>query len=138
MALFLEFLAEQWILATALAVCLMLLLQYESRKGGASLTPQQLINQVNQQQAVVVDLRDKKEFNQGHIVDALNIPHAKLKDCLAELEAYKDKPVVLVCKLGQHSGSAGKLLTAGGFGKVSRLGGGMLEWQSSQLPLVKQ
>lgn len=136
MALFLEFLAEQWMLAGGLAVCLMLLFQHESRKGGPSLTTQQLIHQVNQQQAVVVDLRDSKEFQQGHIVDALNIPHAKLAERVAELESYRDKPVILVCKMGQHAGAAGKVLKAKGFEQVSRLSGGMTEWGSSQLPLV--
>jgi rhodanese-related sulfurtransferase len=137
MALFLEFLTEQWMFAGGLVVCLILLLQHESRKGGPSVTPQQLINQVNQDKAVVVDLRDPAEFRGGHIVDALNIPHAKLADSITELERYKDKPLILVCKIGQHSGAAGKTLAAKGFEKVSRLGGGIAEWQNTQLPLVK-
>ena len=135
---FLQFLSEQWILATALIVCLALLLRYESAKGGPTLSPQQLINEVNRNQAVVVDLRDSKEFDQGHIVDALSIPHAKLNDRLAELGSYKERPVVLVCKMGQHSGAAGKQLKAAGFEQVSRLNGGMMEWTNLQLPLITQ
>lgn len=138
MALFFEFLAAQWMLVAALLVCVTLLIRHESLKGGPSLTPQQLVNQVNQQQAVVVDLRDSKEFQQGHIVDAINIPHAKLADRMAELEPYKQQPLILVCKIGQHAGAAGKQLTAAGFEQVSRLGGGMMEWNSSQLPLVSK
>lgn len=136
MALFLDFLVEQWMLAAAMVVCITLLVRHESLKGGPTLTSQQLVNQINQQDAVVVDLRDTSEFNQGHIVNALNIPHAKLAARMAELEAYKERPLVLVCKLGQHSGAAGKLLSAEGYSQVSRLSGGMAEWQSSQLPLV--
>lgn len=136
MALFLEFLAGQWLVAGGLLVCIILLLQHESRKGGPALSPQQLISKVNQEQGVVVDLRDSSEFKQGHIVDALNIPHAKLVARLAELEPHRNKPVILVCKMGQHSGTAGKTLTANGFEQVFRLAGGMMEWQSSQLPLV--
>ena len=136
MALFLEFLTEQWIVATALIVCIILLIKHESRKGGPTLSPQQVINLVNREQAVVVDLRDSKEFQQGHIVDALNIPHAKLAERVAELESYRDKPLILVCKMGQHSGAAGKTLAAKGFEQVSRLSGGMMEWQTSQLPVV--
>lgn len=117
-------------------VCIALLLRHESQKGGATLTPQQVVSQINQQQAVVVDLRDSKEFQQGHIVNAINIPHAKLVSRLDELQRYKSQPIVLVCKLGQHSGMAGKQLAAAGFEQVSRLKGGMAEWQSSQLPLV--
>ena len=136
MALFLEFLAEQWIVASALIVCIGLLVRHESAKGGPTLTPQQLITEVNQKQALVVDLRDNKEFDQGHIVDAINIPHAKLAGRMAELESSKDKPIILVCKMGQHSGAAGKALATEGFEQVSRLSGGMMEWQNMQLPLV--
>ena len=138
MAQLLEFLAEQWILASALIVCIILLIKHESRKGGPTLSPQQLISLVNKEEAVIVDLRDSNEFKQGHIVDALNIPHAKLADRMAELESYRDKPLILVCKMGQHSGAAGKTLAASGFEQVSRLSGGMMEWQSSQLPLVSK
>ncbi|ARN73602.1 rhodanese-like domain-containing protein [Oceanicoccus sagamiensis] len=136
MALFFEFLAEQWIVASALMVCIGLLIRHESAKGGPTLTPQQLITEVNQKQAVVVDLRDSKEFDQGHIVDAINIPHAKLASRMTELEASKDKPIILVCKMGQHSGTAGKAMAAEGYSQVSRLSGGMMEWQNMQLPLV--
>jgi rhodanese-related sulfurtransferase len=136
MGLFLEFIAEQWIVASALAVCIALLIRHESAKGGPTLSPQQLINQVNQQQAVVVDLRDASEFGQGHIVDAVNIPHAKLAGRVSELASYKDRPIVLVCKMGQHSGAAGKLLGAQGFQQISRLSGGIMEWKNLQLPLI--
>lgn len=136
MALFLEFVTQQWMLVGALLVCIILLVKHESRRGGPTLTPQQVINKVNAEQAVIVDLRDAKEFKAGHIVDAINIPHAKLADKVSELESYRNKPLILVCKMGQHSGAAGKTLRAKGFEDVSRLNGGMMEWNSSQLPLV--
>lgn len=136
MELFLQFISAQWILVTALIVCIILLLRHESRKGGESLSPQQLVARVNQAEAVVLDVRDAKEFDQGHIVDALNIPFAKLAERMSELEKFKSRPVVVVCKMGQHSGAAGKQLRAQGFEDVSRLSGGMVEWKAQQLPLV--
>ena len=137
MALFLEFLGQQWMLVGALAVCGFILINHESRRGGTSLSPQQLVNKVNQGEAMVVDLRDSSEFNKGHIIDALNIPHAKLKDQLQQLESHREKPIILVCKMGQHAGAGGKLLAAEGFTDINRLNGGMMEWQNMQLPLVK-
>ena len=136
MAVFFEFLSEQWLLTGALAACIFLLIQNESRRGGPSLSPQQVINKVNNEQAVVLDLRDEKEFKAGHIVDAINIPHAKLAGRMSDLERYRERPVILVCKIGQHAGPAGKALRAAGFNDVSRLNGGMSEWSNSQLPLV--
>ena len=136
--MFFDFLAEQWPLASALVVCVLLLLFHESRRGGRTLSPNQLVQLVNAEQAAVVDLRDPAEFRKGHIVDAVNIPYGKLDERLGELEALRERPLVLVCKMGQHSSAAGKKLLGKGFPKVNRLGGGIMEWQNSQLPLVKE
>lgn len=137
MALFLEFLAEQWILAAALLAVIIMLIMHEARKSGPSLSPQQAINLVNSEQGVFVDLRDAATFKQGHIVDALNIPAPKLADRLAELEKYRERPIVLVCKMGQQAGGAGKQLRAGNFEKVYKMSGGMMEWVNLQLPTVR-
>lgn len=137
MELFFEFLGQQWILVGALATALVMLWMHESRKSGQSLSPQQAINLVNAEGGLFLDLRDSGEFSKGHIVDALNIPLSKLDGRLAELEKYRDKPLILVCKMGQQSGAAGKKLGAEGYSAVYRMSGGMMEWGALQLPLVK-
>ncbi|MCP5163713.1 MAG: rhodanese-like domain-containing protein [Pseudomonadales bacterium] len=136
MALFLEFLAQEWILALALLVVVVMLVLHEARKSGPSVSPQQAIGLINSEQGVFLDLRDGADFKQGHIVEALHIPAGKLQARLAELEKYRDRPVVLVCKLGQQSGAAGKQLKAAGFSRVYKMAGGMVEWNNLQLPTV--
>ena len=136
MALFLEFLAEQWLLVAALLATIFMLVLHESRRSGPSVTPQQAINLINAEDGVFVDLRDAGDYKQGHIVGAVNIPAAKIGDRMAELEKYRDKPIVLVCKLGQQSGAAGKQLKAAKYEKVYKMTGGMLEWGNLQLPTV--
>jgi rhodanese-related sulfurtransferase len=133
----LEFLVQQWHLAGALAVAVVLLVIHESRRGGTSITPQQLSRLINDQQAAVIDLREPAEFRKGHIVDAINIPYAKVDERWDELEKLRDKPLILVCKMGQFSSAIGKRLLAKKFPHIYRLGGGLTEWQSAQLPLVK-
>jgi rhodanese-related sulfurtransferase len=137
MELLFEFIAQQWILVGALATILIMLWLHESGKSGKSLTPQQAITLVNSEGGLFLDLRDSGEFGKGHIVDALNIPASKLEGRVAELEKYRDKPLILVCKMGQQSGAAGKQLGAAGFTGVYRMSGGMMEWGALQLPLVK-
>ena len=56
MALFLEFLAEQWILAAALLAVIIMLIMHEARKSGPSLSPQQAINLVNSEQGTLSTL----------------------------------------------------------------------------------
>jgi rhodanese-related sulfurtransferase len=136
MALFLEFLAQQWLLVAALLVTIVMLVRHEARKSGPSLTPQEAINLVNGENGLFVDLRDAGDYKQGHIVGSVNIPAVKLPERMAELDKYRDKPVVLVCKMGQQSGLAGKQLRGAGYQRVYKMSGGMMEWGNLQLPTV--
>lgn len=137
MALFLEFLTQQWILVAALLAVAVMLVMHEARKSGPSLSPQQAINLINSEQGVFLDLRDAAAYKQGHIVDALHIPSGKLPERMAELEKYKNKPIVLVCKMGQQASAAGKQLKAKDYEKVYKMTGGMMEWGNLQLPTVR-
>ena len=136
MALFLEFLTQQWHLAGALLVVVVLLVMHEMRKSGPSLSPQQAINLVNAERGVFLDLRDAADYKQGYIADALHIPATKLAERLSELEKYRERPVILVCKMGQQAAAAGKQLKANKFEKVYKMSGGMMEWGNLQLPTV--
>ncbi len=138
MELYLEFISQQWILASTLAGLVTMLALYESKKGAKGLSPQELSNQINRHEGVVLDIREKAEFKNGHIVDSINIPHAQFAKHLSELEKYKSRPIILVCKHGQHAGAISKQLKAAGFESVYKLSGGLTEWQASQLPLVKK
>ena len=92
---------------------------------------------INRKDAIVVDIRERKDFDSGHIVDSLNIPFIKFKQRVTELGKHKQKPVIVVCKLGQQSGDAAKLLQEAGHEEVVRLTGGLAEWRAQSLPLVQ-
>jgi len=134
---FIEFIAAHWWLVGIFMVLLVLFVFNEVNRGGAALSPQQLVHLVNRNQALVLDIRDPGEFRGGHIQSAVNIPFSSLAERLAELEENKDKPVVITCKLGQHSSLAGAMLRKAGFADVRRLAGGLAAWQGERLPLVK-
>jgi rhodanese-related sulfurtransferase len=136
MQLLLEFAAQQWILIAALMAAVGMLIAHETRKAGPSLSPQQATNLVNSENGVFVDLRDAAAYKKGHIVDAVHLPVAKLAERRSELDAYRDRPVVLVCNMGQHAGAAAKQLGAAGFNRVYKMSGGMMEWTNLQLPTV--
>jgi rhodanese-related sulfurtransferase len=136
MALFFEFLTQEWMLVGALLVVVIMLIMNESRKSGPAVTPQQAITMVNAEDGVFLDLRDAAEFKKGHIVGAMNIPATKLPARMGELEKLKGKPIVLVCKMGQQSGGASKQLKAENYEQVYKMTGGMMEWGNLQLPTV--
>ncbi|MYD43485.1 MAG: rhodanese-like domain-containing protein [Gammaproteobacteria bacterium] len=134
---FFEFIANHWLLSGTFAALLVAFFVNEVKRSGQSISSQQLVNLVNQERAVVLDVRDNTEYAAGHITDAINIPHASLQSRMNELEKYKERPIVVVCKMGQHAGSMGTLLKKAGFKQVSRLRGGLSAWQAENLPLIK-
>ena len=131
MAQFVEFIGNHLLLSAMWVITLGAIMMYHQRTGASSIGPQKAVMLINRQGAVVVDVREKKEFDTGHIVDSINIPLAKLKQRLSELRKHKEKPVVVVCKLGQHSGDAAKTLQESGYAEVFRLSGGLTEWKLS-------
>jgi len=132
---FFVFVNEQWILVSLLLALVYLLVFSEHIKAGKQLSVHDLTRLVNRDEAILVDVRDGKEFQGGHIAGAINIPLAKLDERLAELDKFKAKTVIVVDKLGQQSGSVGRKLRQAGF-EVCRLRGGMSEWQSQSLPVI--
>lgn len=134
---FFEFIGNHPFLVGLFVVLLALFIRNEMRRGGRSVSPQELVDMVNRENAVVVDVRDRKEYQAGHIVEALNIPSANLEGRMDELKKYRERPIVVVCKMGQNAGTAGALLRKQGYENVSKLSGGMAEWRNQNLPVVK-
>ena len=131
------FISNHPILVGTFVVLLVLFIRNEMNRGGAVVGVQELVQLVNNENALVVDVRDKAEFDQGHIVDAINIPFANIETRADELNKHMDRPIVIACKMGQHSGAAGTAWRKKGFENVSRLRGGIAEWRGQNLPVVK-
>lgn len=140
---FILFASDQWLLITALAAAIWALAWLENQRAGKALTPHSLTGLLNREEGtVVVDLRDPSEFDEGHIVDSINLPFSAWQGehrsgGNTALDKYHGKPLVLVCKLGQQSSHVGRRLQADRFNGIYRLGGGIMEWRGAQLPLVK-
>ncbi len=94
----------------------------------------QLINHKN---ALVLDVREEKEFNGGHILHAKLIPLGRLAERIGELERNRTQAIVVMCRSGQRSASACVLLGKQGFGQAYNLAGGVQAWQKAGLPLEK-
>jgi rhodanese-related sulfurtransferase len=92
---------------------------------------------INHEDAVVVDVRSIAEYKGGHIVNAVNIPLNGLGNNLKQLEKHRNKPIVAVCRSGSRSASACRLLRKQGFENVKNLRGGMMAWESANLPVKR-
>jgi rhodanese-related sulfurtransferase len=93
---------------------------------------------MNKNDAVILDTRPQKDFKAGHILGARQIKPEELREKnFKKLENQKDKPIIIVCAMGnQARGTASAMLKAG-FANVSVLKGGMNAWQSASLPVSK-
>lgn len=131
-----EFATNHYVLSGIFAVLLAALIFTELSKGGASLSTRELTALVNRDEGIVLDVRSSKDFATGHIVGALNIPHDKVIERVAELEKFKAKTIIVVDALGQHAGTISRELKKLGF-NAAKLSGGISSWRGENLPVVK-
>ena len=78
---------------------------------------------------LILDVRDANEYNEGHIVDAINIPVDEVEKRISELESFKDKTVLVYCKSGKRSITASETLVKNGFKDVSNVEDGVSEYE---------
>ena len=78
---------------------------------------------------VLIDVRQPGEYKSGHIPGAILIPLGDLVKRIGELEEYKDKRIIAICRSGGRSSTAASMLGQLDFNKVQSLKGGMIEWE---------
>ncbi|MBI3344592.1 MAG: rhodanese-like domain-containing protein [Gammaproteobacteria bacterium] len=134
------FVIAHWELFLALVIILALLLTSglsQKMLGFKEVEPQEAVRLINQQGATVLDVREEKEFHEGHIVHAISAPLENLEARLPALEDYKDKPIIIACQTGERSARAAALLRKQGFTTPYKLAGGLRAWREAKLPLSK-
>lgn len=83
------------------------------------------------QPPAVVDVREPREYKQGHIPNAQLIPLPSILAGTADLP--HGRPVVLVCETGRRSARAAAAMRGNGSGDLAILEGGMLAWEAAGL-----
>ena len=86
--------------------------------------------------ALLIDVREADEYAQGHAPGSVLIPLGQLQQRLHEIVGYKNRPVALICRSGNRSAQALKLLESAGFSAAVNVEGGMMAWQKAGLPVI--
>ena len=134
-----SFFLANWPLFLALAIILaMLARSYLSAGATRAVRPVDALQLINREDALVLDVRTDKEFQEGHILNAMHVPLGVLSNHLTKLAPYKQSPIVVVCRSGARSGQAVGVLRKASFEKVYNLSGGVMAWQSANMPLTKE
>lgn len=69
--------------------------------------------------SIIIDVRDAWEYNNGHVVDSINIPYTEIDE---NINLDKSKTIYVYCQSGRRSALAAATLKKLGY-KVSDLGG---------------
>jgi rhodanese-related sulfurtransferase len=123
--------------AAALLAIVAIVMEIRQRALGSNVVaPSDAVRLVNSG-ALVIDVRDSKDYEAGHIIDARHVPTADVAARAESLKKFKDKPVLVYCESGAASAAGARALQALGFAKVVALRGGLSAWRQDNLPLVK-
>ena len=92
------------------------------------------------QQAVFIDSRPERDYEQGHIVGALNIPFddPRREEILSQLNFPPEQTLVVYCDGSECRSSVelAKILHTNGFQSIKVFFGGWLEWIKAGLPVA--
>ena len=91
---------------------------------------------IDEQNAIVVDVRTEMEYAAGRIPQAMHVSLRQLPDRIDRLEKYKNRPIVVSCRTGSRSQSACAYLAEQGFEEVYNLKGGLRAWARAKQRIV--
>lgn len=134
----LDFLSRHPILTGALIAIVALIVYTEVRrltKKFRDVSPAEAVRVVNQDNALILDVREDSEVRAGRISGARHIPLGQLAKRLDELNRFKAGPILVYCRSGARSSMAAGQLVKAGFQNVHNLSGGIQAWTAAGLPV---
>ncbi len=124
--------------AMATGVMLLWPLVMRPFRAGREVGVVEAVRLINRKDALVIDVRDTGEYEAGHIAGARHVPEKQLAERLKELEKFKDRPLIVVCRIGTRSAAAVQVLRRSGFNEAVNLSGGIGAWEQAGMPLEKR
>ena len=77
---------------------------------------------------VLLDVREKDEYDAGHIPGAILIPHTEIKERAADVITNKDVQILVYCRSGRRSKIASEALLGLGYTNINEFGG-IIDWK---------
>ncbi|MGC9215190.1 rhodanese-like domain-containing protein [Acidithiobacillus sp.] len=134
------FIESQWpLLLGAVALIVMIFKGPLTRRAAGihEVDPATAVQLINHEDAVIIDVREQKEWSQGHLPGARHIPLGDLPKYMQDLEKHRGHHVICQCASGMRSSRAAASLKKAGFDKIYSLRGGIGAWRSAGLPVEK-
>lgn len=99
------------------------------------LSSEEVSNKIQQNNLMIVDIRDPQTFARGHLPHAQLLNNENLENFLSTTD--KQQPLLVCCYHGISSQQAAQFLADKGFAEVYSLSGGFVAWQEAYPQLVE-
>ena len=109
----------------------------EAKKHITEISPQDAATKLNSGDAVVVDVRDKDEWDEGHIPGATHISRGTIELEIEEKVSDPDTMIICHCGGGGRSALAAENLRKMGYKNVRSMAGGLKAWKATGLPTTR-
>jgi len=135
-----QFLQDNWMLASLVVISgAMLAWSFiGSKLSGVEQADTLKATRLYNDDALVLDVRENKEYAAGHIPKAKHIPLGQLPGRIQELDKFKSKPILVTCRSGHRSARACGMLKKAGFETVYNQAGGIIAWERANLPVTQK
>src|SRR5918911_2579283 len=84
---------------------------------------------------LLVDVRRRDEWDEGHIPGAVHIPRGSLESRIEKAAPDHERPIVVYCSVGERSAFAARTLGELGYEEVTSLAGGFTDWKRNGFPM---
>lgn len=134
---FIEYANSHPILMAGTILMALAVIFYELRMKASGLTAISTVQAVRliNQGARVIDVREKSQFDAGHIVNSIHIPAAEL-DSESDKHLKTNKSIILVCDNGTKSSQSITSMKKDGRENIFSLQGGLASWRQENLPVL--
>ena len=109
----------------------------EAKKKITEISPAEAGAKSKSGEAVIVDVREKDEWDQGHIPDAVHMSRGTIELDIEEQVPDLNSMIVCHCGGGGRSALAAESLQKMGYKNVRSMTGGFKAWKAARLPIKK-
>src|SRR5436853_2387481 len=106
----------------------------DAKKNITEISPQDAGAKLNSGEAVIVDVRDKDEWDEGHIPGATHMSRGTIEFDIEEKVPDPNAMIICHCGGGGRSALAAESLQKMGYKNVHSMAGGFRAWKAAGLP----
>jgi rhodanese-related sulfurtransferase len=132
-----EFIGNHPLLLAALLTTIAMIVTLEvqrARRAARPITPARATRLNNSDDAVFVDTRARKHFEEGHLPGARSLPAGEVESYLKQIDKLRERPLILYDDGGLDAERAAKVLARNGFNQLYTVEGGIPAWRKAELP----